>query len=35
MNQQKSFMDNFFLKKIIQQKKKRKIEAAIAALSTH
>ena len=25
MNQQKSFMDNFFLKKIIQQKKKEKL----------
>jgi len=35
MNQQKSFMDNFFLKKKYTTKEKRKIEAAIAALSTH
>ena len=34
MNQQKSFMDNLFLKKNTT-KEKRKIEAAIAALSTH
>jgi len=34
MNQQKSFMDNFF-KKNYTTKEKRKIEATIAALSTH